>query len=510
MSVVYATWVLQFYLGGSWVTVSTDVRASTAIVCSYGIQGGTPNDRVASAGSLTFSLNNSEYNSTSTLGLYSLLNAAKRSHYDLNVPVRWVLTYGADTQYKFLGTLYDAVPTAGRYADRLVSCQAVDWMDDAADIDLPDLATQFSRRSDQLVTTVLDALTTQPTARSIETGLETYEIALDGGASGSKPKVREVLNQICLSEGGYAYVKGDATQGGTFSFENRHHRAANPTVMLTLTASDIEPGGLIAPGSRSQVYRTVRVYWYPTRTDAAATTVLFSLHTTSTLIQPGATNNTIFGPYRDPTNTDLIGGTSQVAPVATTDYTMNSSPDGLGSDLTSDFTVSASYTGLGVRYTITNNGGTAGYVTKLQARGKGVYRFEALAEVTVPGAYGDQVFEYYMPFQNDGNVAADMATHLANILATPFANVTAVTFRANRSATLMQSAIVREPGDRIAITEPVTGVDHEFTINRPRLEMQPGGVLFCTWGLEPADTNHYWLLGVDGSSNVGVSTVPGW
>lgn len=510
MSPVFPTSVLQQFMGGVWTTVTTDVRTMIPVTCAYGIQGTTPQDRIGSSGTLDYGLDNSASNSATTLGYYSLLHASKRANFDLNVPVRWQLSYLSDSSYKFRGTLFSAVPTPGVKGERLTVCQATDWMDDALDIDVPDLAAQFGQSSSQLVTTVLDAMTTQPVARSIETGLETYNIALDGGASGSRPKVREILNDICLSEFGYAYLKGDATTGGVFQFENRHHRAANPTVQITLSDADITIGGLAVPGARDQVYRKVRVYWYPTRTDAAATTILFSLQTTSTLIQPGEINSTIFGPYRDPTSTDLIGGTAQETPAATTDYTFNANEDGSGADLTANFTVSASYTGLGVRYTITNNGATAGYITKLQARGKGIYRFEALAEVTVAGSYGDQVYEYWMPYQNDGNVAADVAAHLASILAMPFAHAPFARFNANKSATLMAAAILREPGDRIAVTETVTGLNHEFTINSVRLELQAGNILDCEWGLEPADSQRYWLVGIEGSSNVGVSTFLGF
>jgi len=507
---VTPTSVVQMYLGGGWTTVSTDVRTAVQIVADYGIKGTTANDRIGNGGTLDYGLDNSASNSAATVGYYSLLHASKRTGFDLNIPVRWQLSYLGSSAYKFYGKLFSAIPTPGVKGERLTVCQATDWMDDALDIDLPDLATQFNQSSSQLVTTILDALTTQPVARSIESGLETYAIALDGGATGSRPKVREVLNDICLSEFGYCYIKGDPTTGGVFQFENRHHRAANPTVQITLSDTEIEVGGLSVPGSRDQVYRSVRVYWYPTRTDTAATTILFSLQTTSTLIQPGETNDTIFGPYRDPTNADIIGATAQVAPVATTDYTFNAAENGSGTDLTADFTVTASYTGLGVRYTITNNGATAGYITKLQARGKGIYRYEAYAEVTVAGSYGDQVFEFWMPLQNDGNVAADVAEHLASILATPFAHAPFARFNANRSATLMAAAILREPGDRIAVTETVTGLSHQFTINSVRLELQAGNILDCTWGLEPADAQHYWLLEVAGSSELDVSTYIGF
>lgn len=509
MSMVFPTWLLQMYLSGAWVTLNADVRADQPITCQYGISGSTPADRVADTGVLAFALNNSARNSAATLGYYSPLKATKRAGYDFNVPVRWKLTYGSDSRYKFLGKLSDIVPNPGQYDDRLVPCRALDWMDEAATLDLPDLDVQIGKRGDELVATILDALDAddQPTARSLETSIETYAIALDAAATGQKPKVREVFNQIALSGLEYIYIKGDATTGGVLMQENRHHRALNPTIEVTLLDTMIERQGFVTPGSRDDIYSTVQVFVKPSRIDAAATTVLFSLQTASTLVQPGDVLDTIFGPYRDPSNNDQIGGTAQVAPVATTDYLMNSVADGSGVNLTANFTVTASTTGLGVRFTIVNTGAVAGYITKLQLRGKGIYRYSAVVEVAVPNAYGSRAFQIDMPFQNDLNVGTDVATFLSQILATPFAHISSVLFLANRTATLMGHAIVREPGDRIAVTETVTGLDDQFTINSVLLELLPGGQLYCTWGLEPATANQYWLWGVAGSSEWGVTTL---
>ena len=499
---------LQCFLAGVWVNVLADVRAQDPIVCEYGIQGAEPTDRVASTGTLSFSLNNSVRNSGATLGYYSPLHASVRSSFTWNVGIRLLLTSGVNSRYKFRGKLAEIRPTAGLYDDRLTACVAVDLMDDWARLDLPDLAAQLSQRSDQLVTTILDALAAedQPAARSIETGAETYPFALDGGATGARPTVREVVNQICLSEFGYAYLKGDGTQGGTFQFENRHHRAANPTVQFTLTAALFDRGGIVVPGSRDDIVRTVQVFIRPTKVDPAATTILYDLQTTHTLVQPGATNDTLFGPYRDPDTHEACGGTDLQALVSGTDYLMNAAQDGSGTNLTANFTVTPSFTGLGVRYTITNTGTVAGYVTRLRAVGKAIRRYDALIEVAVAGSFGARVLAYEMPFQSNTNVASDVATYLAQILSSPFAHVPSVRFLANKSDALMAAAILREPGDRIALSESVTGVDAEFTINSVRLELEPGGILWCTWGLEPASAQRYWLLGTVGAGELGETT----
>lgn len=505
-----ATYALEMYLSGAWVNVLNqgDIRSQAPIVAAYGIQGSTPNDRIASTGELDFALDNSVSNSAGVQSYYSPLSSVKRTGYDFNIPVRFTLSHGATSGVKFRGKLSEIMPTAGVDADLMVPCKALDWFDDAATLDLPDLPVQLSKRGDEIVTAILDGLAAgdQPIARDIETSLETFAIALDGAVTGGRPKVRETLNQLALSDAGYCYTLGD----GTIRYENRHHRALNPTVEITLDGNTIAPGGIVVPGSRDDIYSSVQIAVKPTETDAAATTVVYALENTTTLVQPGVTLGTIFGAYRDPSNRDIIGGTDTVDPVATTDYTMNAAQDGSGANLTASFTVTASRTGRGVRFSITNNGSVAGYITKLQLRGKAIYRYDAMVEVAVAGAYGTRPLQVVMPFQNNVNVAESWAAFLANILSTPFAHVRSVTFCASKSTALMQAAILREPGDRIEIAELVTAVDAPFTINSVRLECQPGGIVWCTWGLEPAARQRYWLWGIDGSSNWGLSTVYGW
>src|SRR5215471_3175516 len=294
-----------FDMADTWVDIfgQADVRAQTPIVCEYGIRGNTPTDRVANAGTLKFALNNSEFNSAKKLGYYSLLHANRRDGFDLNVAVRLVLrcpdVAGGQSYYKFLGTLDEAIPDPGIYDARLTYCTATDIWEDYANINEPDVALQQNKRFDQVATAILDALTTQPPTRTLETGSESYAFALDGG-TGQKIKVRERFQQLAMSEFGYFYTRGDTTGGGTFVGENRHHRVANQTVAFTLN-NTMDRGGVTVPGSRKDVFRTIRVTMHPTNDiSTAAPIVLFSIQQTSTLIQAGETNDYIFGAYFDP------------------------------------------------------------------------------------------------------------------------------------------------------------------------------------------------------------------
>jgi hypothetical protein len=204
-----------------------------------------------------------------------------------------------------------------------------------------------------------------------------------------------------------------------------------------------------------------------------------------------------------------------IQPVATTDYTMNTLQDGSGADLTSDFTVTASYTSSGVRFTITNHGAVDGYVTKLQARGLGVYRYTAVIERDVPDVpYGHQVMQLDMPYQNNVNTGTDVADYLANVESQLLTRAKSVRFFANATTTTLSAMLAIEPGIRIAITEEMTGLDAaEFIVSGVRLEIENAGIspiIWTTLYTRTADSTRYWSLGTAGASELGETTTLGY
>jgi hypothetical protein len=271
---------------------------------------------------------------------------------------------------------------------------------------------------------------------------------------------------------------------------------------------------LPVPASRADLYSKIQVTVYPTNdVSTASPIVLYSLQTTQIAVQPGETNSSIFGPYRDPVSNDPIGGltSSMTDPEAFTDFLMNTEPDGSGSDLTPNFTVTTARTGLGVRFSITNIGSQVAFVTRLQQRGVPIYRYEALIERDLATTYGERILQFVMPFQNNLNVGKDAADFFGTVHSQRIGRPPWVRFLANDSAAFMEAALVREPGDRIRLSEEVTGLDDaEFTINGCRYELYPGGLLWVTWFLEPALAQDFWLIGVMDASQIGLTTVVGF
>jgi hypothetical protein len=196
--------------------------------------------------------------------------------------------------------------------------------------------------------------------------------------------------------------------------------------------------------------------------------------------------------------------------------------------------VTASLGGNGVRWSITNNSGQVAYITKLQARGKGVYDFETTVaeaeDATLAADFGEQVAVIDLPYQSDPAVGQSTAEYLLGLygpqeigiwsLGTAGSSELGVTTQLSyfnrssvgsvqvrpRTAALQTQILAREVGDRIAIEETVTGLQASFYIQAVALEVVAPGIPSVTWTLAPADTQAYWALGETGYSELGNTT----
>ncbi len=500
----------------TWVSVFTDVRTSAPIVVEYGIKGSTPADRIASSGTMDFSLNNGAWNSAGTLGLYSPLHPDARAGFDLNVPIRLILTQPSQAPYyKFYGRLGNTTVIPGAHAERLVHCTALDLMDDYARVQMPPIAVQFDSDGGTLINRIMQALPDdlQPPLIATQTGLETMPIAFDDIAS-SDMTIREVMNNVAMSEFGRLVIVGSSAEpGGLLVYSNRHYASMNPSIFCEFTGADIAAGGMVVPGSRDDIINKVQVTAHPTR-PLTGFQILYSLENSALLVQNGEVFTGLVGAYRDPLNlASQIGGTNMQQPLVDTfdrrDYSMNTSQDGTGTDLTPFFTVSADFSsGTSAAFTITNNSGTPGYVTKLQVLGQGIYRTDSTIIKTVPGtSFGQNDMQIDMRYQGNLNVVRSVASYLSVTYSRVLARVYSITFLANRNRTWLALAIIGEPNYRIKISEEVTGItDEEFIINGVRLEIVPSArtpLIYCTWYLEPALSQRMWQLGVPGSMELG-------
>lgn len=545
MSADLTAYAVELFIGSAWTNITADViLAEEPMRFRYGLAGNSPLDRVADVGVWTFAVDNSTGNSAGTLGYYSPLHANVRTGFTYGIPARVSLTYGGVTYYKFRGRIRDIEPVPGLYRQRITRITVVDWMEQAAIQQVRGVSLQLSQRSDQVFAMVLADIPIQPAAALISAGRDTFTYALDN-LGGDRVAATSLFQDIAQSELGFIYVRGDTIQGETLVFENRQTRMATTTNSLSLNDDMLE---IRVPSSLETIVNRVEVVIASRAIDATATTVLFSLPTPQSAAIAGNDTITLWGDYRDPAGkATWVGGTAMVAPVATTDYTMNTAADGSGSDLTANCTVRATYFASAVKLTITNGDAgafnpatftsatfntasatpstpAAGYLTKVQCRGKGLYRYDPETfrsdETVSQSTYGLRPTTIPMTYQDSHAVAQGAADYLAHLYSNPLAQVDAVIFEANASAALLTAALARDISDRIGIDETVTGVtqttsgmDRGWYINSVEFEVGPGRLgpqITCTWGLAPSDATAFWLLETVGASELNTTTRLGY
>ena len=294
--------LVEMDFGAGFVDVTPDVVG--AIDVRYGIGGSGPLDRVASTGTMRFSLNNSEANSASLLGYYSPGHASMRAGFGIGIKCRLTLTFASVDYVRFVGTIDSIRPMPGIGLERRTHVVVVDWLDYAARWRLVGIPIQLNKRSDQVFSTILGSMPIVPASTSIATGKDTYAYALDNSYAGDSTALSE-FQRLAQSELGFIYVVGDSVV-----FENRHGRMATAMNQFLLDATtDLE-----ASRSRDQILNKVQVVVYPRRADTSPV-VLFTSDTPF-LVAPGEVV-TIRASYTDPTlRAEKVGGTEMVPPVS--------------------------------------------------------------------------------------------------------------------------------------------------------------------------------------------------
>ena len=471
-------------VGGGWTTL-TDAQRTPAISFDYGMGAG-PLDLVAGTGTMSFALDNGPSNSAHLLGLYSPDHANCLAGWGLGIRVRFVYTIAGTSYYKFVGTIDSIDPMSGLYQERKVLVTAVDWMDDAA-LYRPNVGTQDNKRIDEVVTSLVDAMPKQPVSRDFDTGSATWTYSLDTDRSEADP-VLTVFQRLAQSEGvGRIYIKGDTTAGGVLRVESRTARFS-PSSVATFDDTMIS---LSAPHQRGLLVNRVKATTHPRTVDAAATTQLFKLNQVSPSIHsvPALNTITIEGVYKDVNNpARRVGGKDMVAPAATTDYTMNTQADGLGTNLTASFDVTASYGANKVIYTVTNNSTSLGYITKLRARGRTLSDDDPPDTIVTDdesiSEFGERPLDLDMPYESSVSTALPVAQYMLSVWSQPNAvQVGMPMIPAND--TDLATIMALEPGDCVKITESVTGVtDGVYYINHVSMTLEESTLISCEWTLQ--------------------------
>ena len=475
-------------VAGVWTDITADVLAQADV--KYGIDGLGPADLVASSGQFNFSLDNSTRNSAATLGYYSPLHASHRTGWGYGIPCKLTMTYLGTGYVKHYGKIYSIDPEPGSRWGRQVHVTSYDAIRDFAEADARTVSVQVNQSETTLLTAILAALPTsaQPISTSFDTAVDSYAYAFANVGEGVK--ALGLIADVARSARGYVYITG----AGVMRYQSRTTRATS-TSAVTFTDT---MAGLVLPSNLDGVYNRIRVTIHPKDVDGTSTHVLWASLGTPVLIAADATTE-MWITYRDPDELSvLLGGTAMVAMVANTDYVANEAADGSGTDRTALITVTATYYASTAKLTIVSGTSVGVYLTTLQVRGA---RIRDLDDITVETytakSYGDRPFSFDMPYQSNHDVANDAASEIYLSYSDPTAQALALEFYGESGALLTQ-ALAREPGDRITLTETVTGATAvDAIIQSVALDLRPGPQIVCRWGLAPLSylASNSWILG---------------
>ena len=497
-----STDVVGHYDASFWTDITDDVLKGPGLQLAYGIGNNGPTDRMSDVGTLSFWLRNDSGNSGGLQGYYSPQNANARNGFTQGQLVRVVFVYHDVDYPRFLGKVTSISPEPGKWLARQTEVIAEDLMGDLVEADIRNVTLQVDKMEDELIRTLIEAIpvTSQPLALQLDEGLDVSPFAFDKLGAGQKAYAP--LNSLVTSSIGF----GSIGATGVFRYENRQGRQ----VSVSLGTFD-GVNELTVPSTLDGVFNHVRASLHPKTIDAAATTVLWSQTGTVPSVLPAETIE-IWGTYFNPSaTTEKIGGTAQVAPAATTDYLANTLADGTGTNKTANVTVVADAFASTVKFTVTNNDAGAVFITKLQIRGKGLYDHSPVTvESFLAQPYGDRAMTLDLEYQSDITIANNLVEYLRVQFEDPSQQVTSFVFQANRDADYLLSALTINVGDRLTISEDVTGlILAAVFVHSIHLNLTEGNLLSCEFGVSSSAffSQGVWIMDDADFSLAGSTTI---
>ena len=370
------------------------------------------------------------------------------------------------------------------------------------------ISLQEDKRTDEIVTTVLT-----------DTGWASGDIDAEEGKTtitkffSASGNALSVLREVEDTEAGFIYEKTD----GSIKFEDRYFRmrdAKSTTSQLTFSDASGATYSYEAirqedplPSIFNTFEATVVIY------TAASIATLWTLGETGSLspaIEVGGVNiyYAQFPPMTDGIQASEIAGQVTVnawtTPVAGTDYTVNAAADGTGANLTSSVAVSATKTSNQMKIQLTNNSGTAGFITLLKARGTTLTTSDPtlmIAEdATSQTAFKKRTYKSRAKWIPTSAEAQNWVNYNLSIFKDPMPRLT-ISFTAGKSTATLDAALYLDLSHKVTVTatgdNTLLGIDEDFYVENVRHQITEGNTLHRTiFELSPATaTGGFWSLG---------------
>jgi len=493
---------------GVWTDLANDVDLGDTVDAVLGIHGVEPASRVAGAGSMGFTLDNSSLNGLE--GRYTPGHANLLANWAVQKRVRLVLSYSTGNtaiydsgvkydelaygieRYKWAGRVRKITATPGKFQDRKVTVSATDWLEDANKEKMSLVPVQFNATSGEVVTALLAAVVKQPLGTDIADGAEIFPTTFDT-AKDERTTVLGELGKAVISEFGLLYTKGDDSTGEVLVFEDRRHRFLDKTPAFTLTESDIME--VTPQHDVDNVFNLVRLTSFPREVDTAPS-ILFTLRSPIFLL-PGETKR-VTCRYTDAANPDSrVAGTDMIEPVVDTDYKFSKTLVDNG-DLSDDLIVVVDFGGNSAEVSVTNDGTVPGNVTSLALRGTAIKIYDPVVtearDATSIATYGERVLDLQMPYLDNPLVAEVLAAYVLSRYKDPHTFYTVGVQTHHGSEALLMAALQVEPGMVVAVSESVTALSGSFHVNGVKTVVDSYKMPYVVWDLYPVDPTDYWLI----------------
>lgn len=466
MTVSY-TYAVEAYISAAWVDITRDVLRGDPIQATRGIQGYSIIDRVATPGLFACTLDNSESNSAATLGYYSPEHDDMRANFGRDTRIRLKITYSGTDYYKYHGWIDDLKPTPGQFLERKSFLTAFDFMQKMAKEKLSLISVQQNQRGDQLMQTVLDNMDTAPLNSSLTA--DTFELELGlFGEQDERSTPMSAAQKICMTTLGYAFVRGNTTDGETFIYQKESERANQASIA---TFSDTMSTLDISSSVERRVNKLIGQY-HPLRIDPEPDALLAEL-AADLPIDAGETI-TFEMRFRDPAGKSVRISALDVVTDLEADehYKMSAYRDSGGNDMNDYLGLTVTAGGNSLHVSAENTGSVRGFLNKLDIYGRGIYLYEALSVTVESGAADkEQTVDFY--YLSDYFRCKSFTEALQSRSSTEFPEVDSVSFYADANATLMGYAMSLDIGYRVTLEETATGLSHPYTVNQITYAIEP-------------------------------------
>lgn len=467
---------LEIYTSGAWLDISDYVSQNHTLSWARGIMGNGVLDRIARPGQISFVLHD-------TTGQFDPINSA--AILTAGTQIRFVLDSEGITRVMWYGKVRNVAPREDDLFRSYAQVTGFCFLDEFnRPLVTPGITTNktASQVTDEIIGDL--GLTVSATQKQYGTMTRIFPSVFD--TVRSKQNALGEISKAVLSELGYIAVRGTRTEADNFILTIDGRDTRENRAYITIPKGTDQSGfALMEDGSYLLQEDSARIILdesltfdeFATITDkqlaygknivndcivtvypreySASAEVLYSL-TSAPGIDVGETRE-ILARYRDPDNTaQSITARTMLAPVANTDYTANAVSDGSGADLTSDLSVTAIYSAAEINYTLENTGATKLFITKLQARGEGIFFYSPVTlqaeDTTSQAANGYRVLAHSPRYLDDVDDGQEIANAIIASAKDVFSDVDWIEIDANASSENLFAAMYLDIGDPLKIT----------------------------------------------------------